>query len=114
MPGPRLLQTSTIAVLALLAALTAAVAATRTWLSAPSVGDPRVFMSTFVPPTPMAGPPAVRLALSPDGTRLAYVAPDASGRIALWVRPLDELSARPLAGTLNASGPFVEAVRRWL
>jgi Tol biopolymer transport system component/predicted Ser/Thr protein kinase len=46
------------------------------------------------------------MALSPDGTRLAFVAPDASGKNALWVRPLAGLSAQPLAGTEGAENPF--------
>lgn len=74
--------------------------------TAEPVRDDRVFTSLFVPPTNPSGPPALRLAMSPDGTRLAYVAPDENGRILLWIRPLDSLVAQPLAGSLNASSPF--------
>ena len=45
-------------------------------------------------------------ALTPDGTRLAFVARDAAGRAALWVRPLDSLAARAIDGTDGASRPF--------
>ena len=46
------------------------------------------------------------IALSPDGTKLAFVAA-ASGAIAqLWVRPLDATAAQPLAGTEDAGLPF--------
>ena len=45
-------------------------------------------------------------AVAPDGTRLAFVARDAAGRAALWVRPLDSLTARPVDGTEGASRPF--------
>lgn len=47
-----------------------------------------------------------RLALSPDGTRLAFVASDSSGRISLWVRPLESRVARSLPGTDGAAYPF--------
>jgi hypothetical protein len=44
--------------------------------------------------------------LSPDGTRLVFPARDASGKEALWVRPLDSLSAQRLEGIEDASYPF--------
>ena len=46
------------------------------------------------------------VAISPDGTTLAFVAPGNDGRVALWVRPLDGLEARLLAGTEGAGSPF--------
>jgi Tol biopolymer transport system component len=45
-------------------------------------------------------------AVSPDGRRLAFVGPDATGRVMLWVRPLDSLASQPLAGTEGAAAPF--------
>ena len=45
-------------------------------------------------------------AISPDGRRLVFVASGADGTSVLWVRPLDSLTARPLAGTDEARGPF--------
>ena len=47
-----------------------------------------------------------RFKLSPDGLRLAYVAPDASGRVMLWVRRFDSLVGQALAGTDDANAPF--------
>ena len=44
--------------------------------------------------------------LSPDGTRLVFPARDASGKEALWVRPLDSLTAQRLEGTEGAKYPF--------
>ena len=45
--------------------------------------------------------------LSPDGRHLAFVARDVdSGRVRLWIRPLDSSTARPLAGTEGAFRPF--------
>jgi Tol biopolymer transport system component len=46
------------------------------------------------------------MALSPDGRRIAFVALTEDGKRMLWVRPLDGLSAQPLAGTEEASFPF--------
>ena len=44
--------------------------------------------------------------LTPDGRTLVYVAGDGPMR-KLWVRPLDQLVARPLAGTESALNPAV-------
>jgi len=44
--------------------------------------------------------------LSPDGTRLVFPVQDASGKEALWVRPLDSLTAQRLQGTEGATYPF--------
>jgi Tol biopolymer transport system component len=46
------------------------------------------------------------LALSPDGSRLAFVASGADGYDRIWLRPLDGLDARQLAGTEGATFPF--------
>jgi Tol biopolymer transport system component len=46
------------------------------------------------------------IALSPDGTKLAYTATDRSGQLALWIRPLDSLTPQRLAGTEGATYPF--------
>jgi len=45
-------------------------------------------------------------ALSPDGRYLAFAATGADGRISLWVRPLDTLTARRLPETDDAAFPF--------
>jgi eukaryotic-like serine/threonine-protein kinase len=44
--------------------------------------------------------------ISPDGRTLAFTATNASGKVLLWVRPLDSLDARSLAGTEDAALPF--------
>ncbi|HEX9303440.1 MAG TPA: protein kinase, partial [Thermoanaerobaculia bacterium] len=45
-------------------------------------------------------------ALSPDGRLLAFVAISPGDRKLLWVRPLDSVEARSLAGSEDASYPF--------
>ena len=44
-------------------------------------------------------------AVSPDGRKLAFTAA-LDGKLMLWVRALDSLDAKPLAGTDNATYPF--------
>ena len=84
---------------ATLAALTFAVA----WARRAPVPQP-VVRFALSPPGGMSvvGPPAV----SPDGRMVAFDAVEDSGRRQIWVRPLDALDARPLAGTLGALRPF--------
>jgi Tol biopolymer transport system component len=65
-------------------------------------------------PAEPAGQPGTRFSLSPDGRRLAFVAPDPAGRVQLWVRPLSGDTAQPLAGTEGASAPFWSADSRYI
>ena len=44
-------------------------------------------------------------ALSPDGTRIAFVAQGRAGR-SLWVQSLDAFDAKSLTGTDGAAAPF--------
>jgi Tol biopolymer transport system component len=44
-------------------------------------------------------------AISPDGRRLVFVASN-EGKSQLWVRPVDSVISRPMAGTEGASYPF--------
>jgi Tol biopolymer transport system component len=78
------------------------------------------------PPKPLARtvvalPPDDRLvvartpsiALSPDGTQLAYVA-TRGGNQRIYLRPVDSLEARPVAGTEGAISPFFSPDSQWL
>jgi serine/threonine-protein kinase len=53
------------------------------------------------------------VALSPDGTRLAYVAIQ-SGTQQLYLRAMDSLEARPIPGTEGATNPFFSPDGQWL
>ena len=44
--------------------------------------------------------------LSPDGTRLAFVATGKDGRAEIWLRRLDSFTSRPLSGTDDVLMPF--------
>jgi eukaryotic-like serine/threonine-protein kinase len=52
--------------------------------------------------------------LSPDGRRLAYVAGTTEKRAQLYVRSLDDLTAKPLPGTEDAGWPFWSPDGRFL
>jgi Tol biopolymer transport system component len=61
------------------------------------------------------GTPGPNIALSPDGTTLAFVAQARSkSQPELYVRGLDRLEADSLEGTQNASGPFFSHDGRWI
>ena len=72
-----------------------------------------VYLRQAAPDTPVmrfevATPPTsdpTSFALSPDGHQLVFVA-NADGVPALWLRPLDQTTAQPLAGTGGATYPF--------
>jgi len=53
--------------------------------------------------------------LSPDGRTLAFQGFDAAGKQAIWIRPVDSLTAYPLAGTEGPLGrPFWSPDSRYL
>jgi eukaryotic-like serine/threonine-protein kinase len=54
------------------------------------------------------------VAISPDGRRMTFSVKSADGSSQLWLRPLDALTAQPLAGTIDASHPFWSPDSRWI
>ena len=52
--------------------------------------------------------------LSPDGTRLAFVAIGADQKRRMYVRALDQLQATALSGTENARDPFISPDSQWI
>jgi Tol biopolymer transport system component len=98
----------------LLAAALVALAATLGFARA-TRESPRVVRSSLLPPEKASfDHEAGAMALSPDGRRIAFVARTGDGGTMLWVRPLDALSAQPLAGTENATFPFWSPDSRFL
>src|SRR6267143_456114 len=57
------------------------------------------------------GPAAI---LSPDGTRLAFVAAGSDQKQRIYVRALDQLQATALSGTENGRNPFFSPDGQWL
>lgn len=87
--------------LALLAALPFAIAYFRT-PPAPGVHATRFFVFPPEKATVAGGGQHI----SPDGQRMVFRANGADGKALLWTRPLDSLTAQPLAGTEDAGNPF--------
>jgi Tol biopolymer transport system component len=54
------------------------------------------------------------MAISPDGTKLAFVARDSLGKNYLWIQPLNVLSGQQLTGTEGAYYPFWSADSRFI
>ncbi len=71
------------------------------------VGDSRLmrFMVTLPATAPMSLGSGSSIAISPDGMRVAYVASQ-GGKSEIYLRTMDQLRARPIAGTDNGSSPF--------
>ena len=68
-----------------------------------SAATPQSLRLTIAPPRDAQLGSA--FALSPDGTRLVFVA-TSSGKQMLWMRPLDSLQAQPVPGTEQGDFPF--------
>ena len=68
---------------------------------------------TLPPGDQLAGLNYLAIALSPDGSQLAYVA-RRGGRQQIYLRALDSLEARPVAGTEGANSPFFSPDGQWL
>jgi Tol biopolymer transport system component/predicted Ser/Thr protein kinase len=54
------------------------------------------------------------VAISPDGTRIAFVTPGTDGRNHLALRPLDSPVTTVLTGTEGAASPFFSPDSRWI
>jgi Tol biopolymer transport system component len=71
------------------------------------------FVVTLPPAERLSGLDFPAVAVSPDGSRLAYIA-TRGGRPQLFVRPMNSLDAVPIPGTTDASGPFFSPDNRWI
>ena len=69
-----------------------------------------------LPPEQLIGRPTAgsSVAISPDGTRLAYVANPQGGPTQIYLRPLEGLDAKPIPGTEGAAAPFFSPDGQWL
>ena len=57
---------------------------------------------------------AATLAIAPDGKNIVYHGATPGGREILYLRPLDKLDARPMAGSEGATDPFFSADGQWV
>ncbi len=83
------------------AAVAAGVAVGTRYLTRPTIGGDEVRLEVTTPPT--SDPTS--FAISSDGKTLVFVA-TSDGKSRLWLRSLAAVSARPLAGTDDATRPF--------
>jgi len=92
-----------------LAAIAVALAAVAVLRGSRPRASPATIRFTVPPPSGGAFTYSVEstfLAVSPDGTELAYVAFDSGGNRRIFLRPLSALEARPIAGTEGAGSVF--------
>ena len=71
------------------------------------------FMVQLPPNSRLASIDFPAIAISPDGSHVAYVA-TRGGQPELFVRPMNSVDPTPLAGTANATTPFFSPDSRWI
>ncbi len=95
--------------------LGAVIASLAVWSLKPSPPRPITRTVITLPPGErLAGLDLPAVALSPDGTHLAYVASRSGGVQQLYLRAMDSLEARPIPGTEGAVNPFFSTDGQWL
>jgi len=83
------------------------------WLSPPY--ELRPLRALIIPPENATfSDDYASVAVSPDGTRIVFVAQGTDNRKQLWIRPLDSIFAKALAGTESASYPFWSPDGQWI
>jgi serine/threonine-protein kinase len=101
-----------------LGAITAASAAVAAWSWRNGSGDAGDDVVRFAIPVPPSGQTNSlgysNLSISRDGRVLVYVGQAQGRRLQLMVRRLDEVTARPLPGTEDASNPVFSPDGRWV
>ena len=94
--------------------LVAAIAGLTVWNLKPASPRPVTHTVITLPPgDQLAAVDSPAIAISPDGTQLAYVALRAGTR-QIYLRALDNLEAKPLSGTEGAGTPFFSPDGQWL
>ena len=116
LPGTERRLRSWIWVLAVIAGLSAVVAVL-SLLRTPSLSpDPPKRLAIVLPPGEQLDTRQFpsSIAISPDGSYLAYVSRDSKNRARLHLRAFDEFGARAIPGTEGATGPFFSPDGQWL
>ena len=96
-------------------ALVALAAAFAAWQLKPAAAPPSAQIARLIvaPEAPVSPDTEGAIALSPDGTRLAYVVASSGGRL-LYLRSLDQYEGRPIPGTEGADDPAFSPDGQWL
>ena len=104
------------ALIGLEALVVAAVAIAATWYLKPEARKPVTRTVINLPPgDQLAALDSTAIAISPDGTQLAYVATH-NGTRQIYLRALDSLELKPLSGTegVDTNNPFYSPDGQWL
>jgi predicted Ser/Thr protein kinase len=83
------------------------------WRATRPLERPLMRFSVDLGPDAVEGP-FITAAISPDGTRLAFLARGPGGKQQLATRLLDQAQATQLAGTENAADPFFSPDGQWI
>jgi serine/threonine-protein kinase len=100
-------------VAAALAIVAAAALGVLLWRAPRPVDRPLMRFSADLGPEAVEGP-GITAAISPDGTRLAFVARSPGGKQQLATRLLDQANLTLLPGTENAADPFFSPDGQWI
>jgi hypothetical protein len=65
-------------------------------------------------PGEVVNPTGTSVRLSADGSQLAWVGVDITGRTQIYVRHLNEFDGKPLEGTASGASPFFSPDNRWV
>jgi len=103
----------TLAATGIIAAVVFAIVAAHYMLQ-PKTEEGVIRFSVAPPENTNFGDYDVDFSLSPDGRRLAFVAEATGAKAQLYVRSLDDLTAKPLPGTEGAGWPFWSPDGRYL
>ena len=96
------------------ALVVAALASLAVWTLKPTPAQPVTRTTITLPPGQrLAALDQPAIAISPDGKNLVYVAVQA-GTQQLFLRPLDSLESKPIAGTEGAVAPFFSPDGQWV
>ena len=100
------------------ASLVAAVVGLTVWSLRPAPAVPPRPVTRFTISLPagqrLAALDEPAIALSPDGTRLAYIAAQGKGLPQLYIRAMDSPEAKPIPGTEGSANPFFSPDGQWV
>ncbi len=102
-----------LVLIALLLALTADSAYRHRQLRVLDSQRPTRFKVSFEPGQRIITAPGNAAAITPDGKNIVYVGEAGSVR-QLYIRPIDDLRARAVPGTIGATAPFLSPDNKWI
>jgi eukaryotic-like serine/threonine-protein kinase len=114
--GIRSLGRRTVPLIAVSAFIAAVIVGVTAWNLKPAPSQPKPVSRltiTLPPGEQLAALDSPAIALSPDGTELAYVAIHGGSR-QIYLRALDNIESRPVTGTEGANSPFFSPDGQWL